>query len=139
MLFHRYLHALLTYLRHNHRAALSCESGGAAHCLCTAESLAVGGEEVNLFGGVEAGDGDEAVGGLDDHTAGLGGVYAGVESAGGSEPVELGGGDVGVVIASLHSGDGDVVACGERYLISVIFAYIRAFHFAYIFNIFCSA
>ena len=81
VLFHRYLHALLPYLRHNHRAALSCESGGAAHCLCTAERLAVGGEEVNLFRGVEAGDGDEAGGGLDDHTAGLGGVYAGVERA----------------------------------------------------------
>ena len=74
MLFYRYLHTLTSNLRHNHWAALSCESGGAAHCLCAAESLTIGGKEVNSFGGVEAGDGDEAGGGLDDHTAGLGGV-----------------------------------------------------------------
>ena len=68
-----------------------------------------------MFRGVEAGDGDEAGGGLDDHTAGLGGVYAGVESAGGSEPVEFGGGDVGVNKAFCLGVAGDVVVSVESY------------------------
>ena len=68
-----------------------------------------------MFGGVEAGDGDEAGGGLDDYSASLGGVYAGVERAGRGEPVEFGGDDVGVGKAFCFCVAGDVVVSVESY------------------------
>ena len=62
MLFHCDFYVFLANLGDYDRAGLSGEGCCAAHGLCAAESLSIGGEEVNLFIGVETGDGDEAVG-----------------------------------------------------------------------------
>ena len=61
-LFHRNLQTLLPNLRHNHRAALSRESGGAAHGLCAAEGLAIDAIEADCLVVVETGDVDETTG-----------------------------------------------------------------------------
>ena len=62
MLFHCDFNAFLANLCDNDRAALGSESGGAAHGLCAAESLAVDAIEADLLVVVETGDVDETVG-----------------------------------------------------------------------------
>ena len=137
-LFHCYLHALLANLGDYDWALLGREQNVAIYWFCSAESLSVKSIEADCLVVVETGDVDETTGWLDGDATHWDVVDAiTFKRAWGCEPIEFGGGNVGVDEACLHCSNCDVIASSEIYLVTIIFTNIWTSHFTFIFNSFC--